>query len=63
VNHRQIYVTHSNWGNDRHSRRVLYHAMLVEDISRANDWTNVRFWNQEKNVFGFPYTAHGFIYK
>ena len=59
---RLINVTHSNWGNDRESRRVLYHSMRVEDISANNDWTRVRFWNAEKNCFGFPYAARGFIY-
>lgn len=59
---RLINVTHSNWGNDKYSRRVVYSAMRVEDVSRHNDWTSVRFWNPEKNVFGFPYAARGFIY-
>ncbi len=60
---RHINVTHSNWGNDRYSRRVIYDSMRVEDISAANDWSSVRFWNPEKNVFGFPYAARGFIYR
>lgn len=59
---RQINVTHSNWGNDRYSRRVVYDSMRVEDVSARNDWTSVRFWNPDKNVFGFPYAARGFIY-
>lgn len=62
INPRTINVTHSNWGNDRASRSVIYDSMRVEDISAANDWTRVRFWNQAVNNFGFPYTAHGFIY-
>ena len=60
---RQINVTHSNWGNDPASRRVVYTTMRVEDLSVANDWTKVRFWNDEDKVFGFPYAAHGFVYK
>lgn len=59
---RQINVTHSNWGNDRYSRRVIYDYMRVEDASANNDWSSVRFWNPDKNVFGFPYQARGFIY-
>ncbi len=62
INSRQINVTHSNWGNDPKSRRILYHSMRVEDISPANDWTRLRFWNDEDAVFGFPYAANGFIY-
>ncbi|MDB5490169.1 MAG: hypothetical protein JWO78_18 [Micavibrio sp.] len=60
---RHITVTHSNWGDNRGRRKVLYHAMPVEDISLNNDWTRVKFWNYEKNVYGFPYAAKGFIYK
>lgn len=59
---RLIDVTHSNWGNDHDSRRIVYHSMRVADISQANDWSQVRFWNAGKNCFGFPYAARGFIY-
>lgn len=60
---RHIDVTHSNWGNDKKSRRVIYKSMLVEDISSGNDWSSVRFWNREENCFGFPYAVSGFIYQ
>lgn len=59
---RHVNVTHSNWGNDRYSRRVIYDFMRVEDVSPRNDWSRVRFWNPEENVFGFPYAVRGFIY-
>lgn len=62
VNARTINVTHSNWGNSRSSRHIIYDSMRVEDISAANNWSQVRFWNDEKNVMGFPYAAYGFIY-
>lgn len=63
ISPRQINVTHSNWGNNSKNRRIIYESMRVEDISPANDWTRLRFWNYEENVFGFPYEALGFIYK
>ena len=59
---RQINITHSNWGNNSSSRQIIYDSMRVEDVSPTNNWTQVRFWNDEKNVFGFPYEAYGFIY-
>ena len=59
---RQINVTHSNWGDSRSSRHIIYDSMLAEDVSSANDWSQVRFWNDEKGVLGFPYEAYGFIY-
>lgn len=63
IDSRHITVNHSNWGNNTGRRRVIYHAMPVEDISPANDWTSVKFWNYEVNAYGFPYQAKGFIYK
>jgi surface antigen len=60
---RDINVTHTNWGSDWLSRRVTYESVRVQDVSPANDWTSVRFWNDEAGVFGFPYPAMGFIYK
>ncbi len=62
LNARQINVTHSNWGDSRSTRHIIYDSMLVEDVSRANDWSQVKFWNDSKNVLGFPYAAYGFIY-
>jgi surface antigen len=59
---RKITVTHSNWGDSSRSRHIVYDSMLAEDVSPANDWSQVRFWNDAKNVMGFPYAAYGFIY-
>jgi surface antigen len=59
---REIKVTHSNWGDSRSSRHIIYDSMLVRDASPAGDWSQVRFWNDSKAVLGFPYAAYGFIY-
>lgn len=59
---RMINVTHSNWGDSSRTRHIVYDSMRVEDVSPHNDWTQVRFWNDAKNVMGFPYDAYGFIY-
>ncbi len=61
IDGRHITVNHSNWGNNQGRRRVIYHDMPVEDISPANNWTLVKFWNYEVNSYGFPYKAKGFI--
>lgn len=63
INNREIAVSHSNWGSDRKNRRIIYDEVRVRDISPANDWTLVKFWNHGGNNFGFPYAAKGFIYK
>ncbi|MCB9965508.1 MAG: CHAP domain-containing protein [Rhodospirillales bacterium] len=60
---RHITVTHSNWGSDFDSRRVIYEKMLVEDLSPHNDWSLLRFWNKDINAYGLPYPAYGFIYQ
>lgn len=60
---RQISVTQTNWGETKKKRRIVYESQLAEDVSNANDWTSVRFWNDEKGVMGFPYAAYGFIYQ
>lgn len=62
VGPRQINVTHRNWGNGPLSRRAVYESVRVEDVSPANDWSMVKFWNKSQNSFGFPYAAMGFIY-
>lgn len=61
INNRQIDVTHSNWGSDSSSRRVIYQLMRVEDVSPQNNWSMVRFWNKDIGSFGFPYATSGFI--
>lgn len=63
VDDRQIDVTHSNWGSNRATRSIIYESHRVEDVSRANDWSSVRFWNKDANAFGFPYAVRGFLYK
>jgi surface antigen len=58
---RTIDVTHVNWGYDDKTRRRVHARMRVIDVSRGNDWSLVRFWNEDASVFGKPYAAHGFI--
>ena len=62
LNAREINVTHSDWGDSSSSRHIIYDSMRVKDVSAANDWSQVRFWNDTKGVMGFPYAAYGFVY-
>ncbi|HWA41706.1 MAG TPA: CHAP domain-containing protein [Hypericibacter adhaerens] len=55
---RRIRVDHANWNNDER----IVKDMLVIDVSAANDWTEVRFWNERANSWGNVYLAYGFIY-
>jgi hypothetical protein len=63
LNNREITVSHSNWGSDRKNRRIIYDSVRVRDVSVANDWSSVSFWNHGGQNFGFPYAVRGFIYR
>lgn len=63
ISPREINVTHTNWGSDWITRRVTYESVRVEDASANNDWTSVKFWNNDESCYGFQYPAYGFIYK
>jgi hypothetical protein len=57
VNPREIRIDHANW-----QRGTVITGMPVLDVSPANDWTVLRFWNQEARAWGGIYPAEGFIY-
>jgi len=55
---REIKVDHANWQN--HGEIDL--NMPVLDVSKANDWSQVRVWNVSTNSFGtHVYRISGFI--
>ncbi len=62
VNPREIRVTHANFGWDSASRHIIYDSMPAIDVSAANDWSLVRFWNYEAKTWGIVYQASGFVY-
>ena len=62
VNAREVLVSHANWGWNAASRARIRHGQRVHDVSEKNDWTSLRFYNEEFGSFGRPYPAHGFIY-
>ena len=57
VNPREIRIDHANW-----QRGTVITGMPVLDVSPANDWSVLRFWNQEARAWGGIYPAEGFIY-
>jgi surface antigen len=62
ISDREIEVTHSNWGDTRDRRCLVYKNMRVQDMSPYSDWTIARFWNYELGTWGLPYAVSGFIY-
>ena len=58
IDDRDILVDHSNWVPGK-----IIMGMQVQDVSPANDWTELRFFNLDYGVFGSIYPADGFIYQ
>ncbi|MEZ5833103.1 MAG: CHAP domain-containing protein [Dongiaceae bacterium] len=57
VGPREIHIDHANWQPDK-----IITNMAVIDVSPANDWTKLRFWNKKARTWGSIYPAAGFIY-
>ena len=62
VDSRTIEVEHANWGASMADRCIVYRYMPVQDVSKNNDWTLVRFWNYPSKSYGSLYKGSGFIY-
>jgi len=62
IDNRTIEVEHVNWGGSMEDRCIVYRYMPVQDISKNNDWTLVRFWNYPSKTYGSLYKGSGFIY-
>lgn len=55
---REIVVRHANWLN----RGRIHEGTPVIDVSKANDWSLVRFWYTPGHSYGSRrYPANGFI--
>lgn len=58
LNDREIVVEHANWLN----RGRIHKGALVADVSRGNDWSEVRVWYTPGRQYGVrSYPADGFI--
>lgn len=57
VSEREIRLDHANWQPD-----AIITNMAVIDVSPANDWTQLRFWNKDTRKWGAIYPATGFVY-
>ena len=60
IDSRTLVVSHANWLNEGR----LHKNAPVIDVSEANDWSAVRFWNTEGGHFGGNiYHPYGFIHQ
>jgi surface antigen len=57
IDARRILVDHANWKPGE-----VTAGMAVADVSPNNDWTQLRFYNEEYQSYGSVYPANGFIY-
>jgi hypothetical protein len=57
VSEREIRLDHANWQRD-----AIITNMAVMDVSPANDWSQLRFWNKDTRKWGAVYPASGFVY-
>ena len=59
VSSREIRVDQANWQN----HGEIDHATPIRDVSRKNDWSEVRVWDLKSGQYGRVYPVSGFILK
>jgi hypothetical protein len=59
VSNREIRVDQANWQN----HGEIDHATPVMDVSKKNDWSQVRVWDLKSAQYGRVYPVSGFIFQ
>ena len=59
VSKREIRVDQANWQN----QGEIDHSTPIVDVSKKNDWSQVRVWDIHSKTFGRVYAISGFILK
>lgn len=63
VEDRVLMLTHANWSRVNGTRGHAEQDVTVFDVSRNNDWSEVKVWFRDANgLGGTAYKVHGFIY-
>ena len=63
VNKRTILVSHANWSRINGTRGHIEDDVQVVDVSKKNDWSQVKVWYQPIGALGGTvYPINGFIY-
>ena len=57
VSKREIRVEQANWQN----HGEIDHSTPIMDVSKKNDWSQVRVWDLRSKTFGRVYAVSGFI--
>ena len=63
VEKRVLMLTHANWSRFNGERGHAEQDVTLFDVSRDNDWSEVKVWFRDSNgLGGSVYPVHGFIY-
>lgn len=63
VEKRVLMLTHANWSRQNGRRGHAEQDVTLFDVSRANDWSEVKVWYRDADGLGGGiYPVHGFIY-
>jgi surface antigen len=63
VNAREVLIDHANWGTRNTGRGRVSKMVAMRDVSRHNDWSEVKVWNIATGDYGTrAYPTYGFIY-
>ena len=63
IDKRRVLLDHANWSPIDGRKGQIERNVLAEDVSAANDWSEVRVWYTPIGALGTTrYPVHGFIY-
>ncbi|WP_254604839.1 CHAP domain-containing protein [Sphingomonas bacterium] len=63
VEDRVVMLTHANWSRQNGARGHTEQDVTLFDVSRDNDWSEVRVWFRDNNGLGTTtYAVRGFVY-
>lgn len=63
VDDRVVMLTHANWSRVNGERGHAEQDVTLYDVSRANDWSEVKVWYRDVDgLGGSTYPVDGFIY-
>jgi surface antigen len=63
VEERVVMLTHANWSRQNGVRGKAEQDVTLYDVSRDNDWSEVKVWYRDSNgLGGSVYPVEGFIY-
>ncbi len=59
---REVRISHADWASTWATRGRITGNVPVLDVSRTNDWTQVRLWYADIGTVERVYDTYGFVY-